>query len=867
MISVSGVSDLSSEPRALLELAQSDPRKALEMGSTLIHRLPSGDHASRSTTLRALGIAARLGADMADSLDYGEQSVTEATKAGDGSLRSEALMSLAGSIAFSGDNLGAFRALDEAASAADSFLLAEIEFQRGTILGRMGEMTRARACYSRALPVFEDHDDRASIAMTLHNRAMVQISAGNLADAEGDLIRAREIDAQDQREVRVAGEEHGLGMVASLRGDIPLALAHFDESGRRFTELVGSASEIQVSRCEVLLSAGLFREALALATEIAADLHHAGLAEDEAEARLVGAQAALLAGRSDDALSWADRASEMFSEQGRTTWAAIARLTGIQVQHEAGVTDPLLLAEARMAAEILEREGHLPGAYRARLLAGMIGLRSGMDESVLDDLRRVAERSRGPIEAQLQSQLARAMIRMSEGDVRGADAAARAGMRLLDEYQAALGATDVRLGVERHGRDLGNLGLSFALDSRRARRVFRWMERRRGRALIYRPITPPADSKLAAELTELRQVTTELRGEGSPAAFALAERQQRLQQTIRDRARLTRGQGATAERLDPATIAGALGDHTLVEMAVLEGALWAVVIHNNRFRLRERAAEAEVTREAESLRFIMRRLARGRGSIAAAQEVANRLDELLFGRLRLTDGPLVIVPTPGLHAAPWWALPTCQERPVTISPSAELWFRAHRAGPGGKGALLAAGPDLELSDAEVSEIAGLYPNPTVFTSTESAVERIHANLDGAGVAHIASHALFQFENPMFSSLRLADGDLNVYDIERLGTAPDLVVLSACDSGFTHTHAGEELMGLSSALLSMGTRSIIASVGLVPDSAATRGLMVEFHRGLRSGLGPAQALHKAQAGLGDTPEGYVAASSFICIGAG
>jgi CHAT domain-containing protein len=65
---------------------------------------------------------------------------------------------------------------------------------------------------------------------------------------------------------------------------------------------------------------------------------------------------------------------------------------------------------------------------------------------------------------------------------------------------------------------------------------------------------------------------------------------------------------------------------------------------------------------------------------------------------------------------------------------------------------------------------------------------------------------------MFSSLRLADGDLYVYDIERLGSAPDLVVLSACDSGFTETRPGEELMGLSSALLSMGTRSIIASVG-------------------------------------------------------
>jgi CHAT domain-containing protein len=167
----------------------------------------------------------------------------------------------------------------------------------------------------------------------------------------------------------------------------------------------------------------------------------------------------------------------------------------------------------------------------------------------------------------------------------------------------------------------------------------------------------------------------------------------------------------------------------------------------------------------------------------------------------------------------------------------------------------------------VTEVGALYPAATLFTSDISVVDNVHSSLDGAGTAHIASHAFFQFENPMFSSLRLADGDLNVYDIERLGTAPGMVVLSACDSGFTDAHAGEEIMGLSSALLSMGTKSIIASVGLVPDSQATKDLMVALHSGLVSGLSPSEALHQAQSQTTDTPEGYIAASSFVCIGAG
>ncbi|MGH8914479.1 MAG: CHAT domain-containing protein, partial [Acidimicrobiia bacterium] len=776
-------------------------------------------------------------------------------------------MSLAGSMAFSGDNAGAFQILEEASELAGGLLLAEIEFQRGTLLARIGERKASLACFSRAMPIFEQHHDLESIAMTLHNRAMVQISSGDPIAAEEDLLRARAIYAEDHSDADVAYADHALAIVASLRGDLPHALELLERSERRLTELLGSASEIQVSRCEVLLSAGLFREALQLAAEIATDLHKAGLAQDEAEARLVGAQAALLAGRLDVALSWANRASEMFSEQSRASWKATARLVGIQVQHDAGGEDPRLVAEARVVADILQSEGHVSGANRARLLAGMIGFRFGMQDAVLPDLKMVAHRRRGPIETQLQSQLALATTRVIEGNRRGADAAARAGMRILDEYQAALGATDVRLGVERHGRELGNMGLSLALESRNPRRVWRWMELRRGRALTRRPVTPPDDDELAHDLATLRQVTAELRTAGGEGTVGLRRRQRRLQESIRDRARLMRGQAMAADRVDPGALIGSLRDRTIVEMALLDGRMVAVVVSGGRFRLQELGTEEHVSTETAGLRFAMRRLARGRGSVATAQEAARRLDRMLFARLRLGEGPLVVVPTPGLYAVPWWALPTCQRRSVTISPSAELWYRAQLSGAEGAGAVVAAGPDLAMADVEVRAVARLYPGAGVISSHKATVESVRSRLDGAGTAHVACHSSFQFENPMFSALHLADGDLSVYDIERLTNAPTVVVLSACDSGFTETHPGEELMGLSSALLSMGTRSIVASVGLVPDSGATKDLMVALHRGLVAGESISDALHAAQSDLGHTPDGYKAASSFICIGAG
>jgi CHAT domain-containing protein len=91
-------------------------------------------------------------------------------------------------------------------------------------------------------------------------------------------------------------------------------------------------------------------------------------------------------------------------------------------------------------------------------------------------------------------------------------------------------------------------------------------------------------------------------------------------------------------------------------------------------------------------------------------------------------------------------------------------------------------------------------------------------------------------------------------------------LSACDSGYTEAKEGIELAGLTSALLSMGTRSVVASVGLVPDAPATSELMVRFHRGLLEGRTGPDALALARAGAGDDPLGVVAAASFLYIGA-
>ena len=854
-----------SNPSQLLDLARSDGPRTLTLGDQWLGRLEPSDHETRSIVLRAMSIAARFARSMDDSVAHGQASVDEANLSGDPGLRALAMTTLAGSLAFQGRTQAALDLLDDAAAIAPRSELGIVHGQRGLVLSTRGEPDHALAAYSAALPLLEERGDPAQVAITLHNRGLLQVLRGDLIRAEIDLMAARKLHIECGHTDLLAGTEHNLGLLAAYRGDIPEALRRFSANESLERTRTGSDISLHVGRCETLLSAGLFREAFDEATRIYQQHKRHGRGEDEAEARLVAAQAALLAGETSMAGELAGGAARMFADQGRVMWVANSNRLSIQARLESGLIDSELLDRAVAVAEELDNGLAIP-ARHARLIAGLIAVALGDVDTATRELAKAAMVRSGPVELLLLARLATARLRMARGDRRGADAAARAGFRLLEQYQAALGASDIRSGVERHAAALGSLGLELAIGSRRARRVFTWMELTRARALRFRPVTPPGE-EFVGELARARKLAADLRHAEAPLAARLSRELEVLQDTIKDRARGTEFAEVATPDAGREQLLTQLGGRTLVEFASSQGRLWALVVHDGRFRLLALGPESMAMAEVQSLRFMMRRLTRGRGRVGDVAQVADRLDRALLGRLPGEDEELVIVPTAQLQIVPWSALPSLRSRQVVISPSAHLWHRSHLQRANDGEAVLVAGPELELSDFEVQELSGVYRGAKVLGSSHSTVGAVQSHLDGAGIAHIASHAFFRYENPMFSSLRLADGDLYVYDIERLSTAPGLVVLSACDSGFTETHPGEELMGLSSALLSMGTRTIIASIGLVPDSEATKDLMVGLHQGLVSGVSPSQALHHAQREASETPEGYVAASSFICIGAG
>ncbi|MFI7351389.1 CHAT domain-containing protein [Streptomyces sp. NPDC049936] len=139
------------------------------------------------------------------------------------------------------------------------------------------------------------------------------------------------------------------------------------------------------------------------------------------------------------------------------------------------------------------------------------------------------------------------------------------------------------------------------------------------------------------------------------------------------------------------------------------------------------------------------------------------------------------------------------------------------------------------------------PRPTVLEGDAARVPRVLRELDGAALAHIAAHGTFRADSPLFSSLRMTDGPLIVHDLERLDRSPYRIILSCCDTARFASVGADEVLGLVTALLPLGTAGVVACSAPVNDAAVVP-LMLALHKGLDAGLSLAEALRDARAAL-------------------
>jgi tetratricopeptide (TPR) repeat protein len=848
-----------------LDLVMADPKRASETARVVLSTR-SADAVQQVTARRALGLATRELQDAAGAAAHLRRAVALATRHGLDGPAAEARMSLALVLDDLGRPAEALRAIEEALAALTGLPQARARMQQAIILRRMGREPEALAGYRAALAAFRRHGDEIWQARALTNRGVLHAYQGNFTLAQSDLRGAERLYRAQGRAAAVAQVQHNLGFVAAQAGDVPAALGLYDQADGYFRRN-GSPAAALIDRAELLLSAALLPEAAQMAGAAVTAAARARLSTLLAQSRLLVARVALAAGDQAEASRAARSARRAFHRQGRANWAELGR-------YAEALADPTH-RRVRLAAAALETTGWAVPAWDAWLDAAELAVRAGDLAAARDDLARAhVARRRGAVRQRARAWHVDALVRLAEGDRAGAKRAAAAGLREVDAYRASLGATELRIRGGTEAAELATLRLRMALQEGRPREALTWVQRWRAGALRLPPTRPPA-AAVAAPLAELRRIGAELSAVPTDQrrTARLLRRQRVLEEEIRNSAWRVPGTGAPVRPAVPFdALVAALDQWALVEIVAVDGELHALVVVDGRVRHRGLGPLSAVGDEVHALRFALRRLVLVQGSRPAAQAALAHSVHLLNDRLLaplsglIAGRPLILAPTGVLHALPWAMLPACSGRPLVVTPSATLWHRAATAVPDKTNTtlVLVAGPQPPQAPQEVAALAELRPDAIVLTGGRARTRGVLEALDGAGVAHIATHGEFRADNPLFSHLMLADGPLTVHDLSTLNRAPRMLVLSACDTGLSAVHPGDELMGLSAALLGLGTRTIIASIGPVDDER-TSALMVELYRRLGAGAEPAVALADAQAAA--PADGRTTTHSFLCLGSG
>jgi hypothetical protein len=515
----------------------------------------------------------------------------------------------------------------------------------------------------------------------------------------------------------------------------------------------------------------------------------------------------------------------------------------------------------------------------ARLVGARAELAAGRSAEAAD-LARAPPRRQDRIGTRLFTRVVHAEL---TPDPRIRAAQLRAGLAELQRRQSSWDSLDLRSATTLHGRRLAELGVQTALADGRPSVVLDWSERARVLAAELPPVRPPADPLVAELLAELCAVRCELRGASELGRRnpELHARRAALERQIRRRdwfasAGSDRDPAMATRHARLGEIRAALDGGLLVSYLAVEGRLHALVVTARHAQVVPLGPLARIADDVSRVRADLDALAtavlpeRLREVVRVSLRAGlRRLDAALWWPLAdAGDGPVVVVPTAPLAAVPWTNLPGLRGRPVTVAPSATWWLGARCPVPAQGRPVFVAGPALARAETEVLLAAAAWPTATVLTADRATPAAVLAAAAHSPLLHVAAHGVHEPDSPMFSALELAGGSLYGHELPH-AAGPRHVVLSAGHPGLAGARQGDETLGLTGALLHGGAVSVVSGVSRLGDAVACE-VMIAYHRELRAGHSPANALADALGATGaERPADGTRPdpAPLVCFGAG
>jgi tetratricopeptide (TPR) repeat protein len=777
----------------------------------------------------------------------------------------------------------------------DRLRLARLDSNIANIYYRQDRFQEAVELYERAYGEFLQCGEPLDIAAVLRNLAVCYISLNDFPRAEETYRLARQHCQEHGFSLLVAEADYNVAYLHYLRGEYLRAIELYDQT-RALCETLGDRYHralCDLDESEIYLELNLTEGGTDLAQDAFTAFRELGMTYEAAKAATFSAIATSQGGRYRQSLEIFDQARELFVREQNELWPALIDLYKALVLYEAGENDQ---AEDLAGTALAYFAGSaLPSkAALCELLLAAIELRGSDPE----EARRYCSAALSRLThidspATYQAYFMLGQAEEASGNTELARHAYEHAFRKLEDLRSHLGKEELKIAFLKNklavyeGLVITSLAVSFG--TRAQKEAFGYIEQAKSRSLAdliaFRASSiasrePDAFSPAMGEFRDLRQKLNwtyhqieleelnrggssqerirHLRQQSREYEDALVKAFSRVQSVDREFASLQNAKTIPVEELQRI-----LPENTLlVEYYTARNRFYVCLVSRSQFKI---MPLGDVQPVREKLRLLQLQLAKFRlgedyirsfekSLLEATQAHLEELYSLLIAPFReqLKAEHLIIVPHTFLHYLPFHALSDGQrylidDFSISYAPSSSIFAVCQEKGAvaGDGEALVLAVPDARAPyiAEEARLVAFAMGNARLFVGPEATEEQLRAFGPKSRFIHIATHGYFRQDNPMFSSIRLGNSLLSLFDLYQLQFNAELVTLSGCGTGMNVVIGGDELIGLVRGLLYAGAQTLMVSLWEVHDQS-TAEFMGDFYRHYQSSRNKANALRKA-----------------------
>jgi CHAT domain-containing protein/tetratricopeptide (TPR) repeat protein len=759
--------------------------------------------------------------------------------------------------------------------------------------------------YVQAARIFEVAGDRQAAAQVYLNHANTLSWFDRFEESDAMYERVEQISKELALDELWIQARYNRSYLLYLRGRYSESLQGFSRLREHFkqTGSVRHSALCDLDEIEIYLQLSLSKDAATLARRAAEQFQQISMFYEEAKAQAFHGVALMQMRKYGEALEMFRLSQQGFEGEGNQYWVAALDLHRADVHLALGRywEAQALAAQAKQRFETL---GFPSRRMLSLVLLGRIALALKDVQSAekhTAEIASITAETRAPLLLFPYHMLCGQIAEMKKSSA-DAEAAYRAAAEDLEQNQARLQHDDLKV-TFLHGRNqvyeaLVRLSL---LDEDSLRTAYSWCERAKSRGLVellsqhMLSVQARGEQSLLQRIHTLREELNVhyIRGKpesrstaSSPDFETMAIKEQELARTLRE----VGSQASEYVSLQQVRVAELeqvqqfVPEHTtLIEYFITREEVMAFVVSRNSAKVVRRLSPPNrIHTTQEKLTFQLEKFLLGEEFVQvhstqileATLHYLKTLYSALMERVlpEITTPSITIVPHGALHSLPFHALfdgdrHLLDHFEISYAPSASvLRYCVEKPDIADASPLLVGVPDesAPMVDEEVSALSSLFHGARVLRGEEATRDAFARAARYSTFVHVATHATFRQDNPMFSNFKLADGYVTALDLFSMNCETNLVILSGCKSGLGQVGGSDDLLGLMRGFLYAGARSLLLSLWSVND-ASTVELMKAFYKEWINGATKAQALRRAMQTVRDAYPNPFYWAPFLLVG--